>query len=280
VGPLTKTSRTSGAIVGPDDVLFFLHIPKTGGTTLNKLITERFSDDEVLPVPDQRDRRRMLRELPRERLAKVRFVGGHFWFGPNDRGVHDYLAPDPVRITMLRDPVARTISTYRHIIGRPGHRLHRAVPRRSLLSFLKHPLGMRNVRNFQARVLVGHAPDNPQLASGDPARDRGRMSDEELLRRARERLEEFAFVGIFERYEDSVSLLSTLLGWEEVPTIPQLNKAPSKAGEIELSPEERDEILMLTEVDRAIYADACRMLDRQLAESATRSGSNGDGAHG
>lgn len=277
---MTEPSRTSGAIVGPDDVLFFLHIPKTGGTSLTKLLARHYPPDEVLPVPDRSDRRKMLRELPPERLAEIRLVAGHFWFGPNDRGVHDFLCANPVTITMLRDPIARTVSTYRHIVGRPGHPLHGEVPGDSLLGFLRHPLAQRHVRNVQARWLVGHAPDNPRVGTGDPARDRGRMSDEELLRRARQRLEELAFAGIMERYEESVSLLRWMLGWESVSSIPRLNSAPSNTEAIELSAEERAEIVRLTEVDRTIHGHARRLLDRRLTEWAIAAETNGGGARG
>jgi sulfotransferase famil protein len=269
VGTVTEPSRTSGAIVGPDDVLFFLHIPKTGGTSLTKLLARHYPPDEVLPVPDRSDRRRMLRELPPERLAKIRLVAGHFWFGPNDRGVHDLLCADPVTITMLRDPIARTISTYRHVVGRPGHPLHGEVPGDSLLSFLRDPRAQGHLRNIQARWLVGQ-----------PAHDRSDMPDDELLGRARQRLEELAFTGIFERFEESVSLLSWLMGWKSAQGIPRLNRAPSNTGQVELSAEERAEIVRLTEVDRTIHGDARRLLDRRLTEWAIAAGSNGGAARG
>jgi hypothetical protein len=249
-----------------DDVLVFVHIPKTGGVTLTRVLGDRFSEEQILPVPEPSDPATALRELDPEALAKIRFAAGHFWLGPGDQAVNDLLDPNPVVVTMLRDPVDRTISAYRHIAGRPGHRAHALLAEEggTLLDFLHSPRTQRRVRNVQARQVVGTEAGNPRGGSGDPSKDAGRMSDDELLSRAKERLDGFASVGLLERFEESVALLVETFGWEPIEVSRRFNEGPSRFPRPDISDQERREILRLTEVDQALYGHAERLLEARL----------------
>jgi hypothetical protein len=247
-----------------DDVLFFLHVPKTGGTTLTGLLEEHFSEEQILRVP-RTAWTEGFRDLPAQELAKIRLVAGHFWVGPGDNGVHDLLTADPVVITMLRSPIDRTLSGYRHIARSPRHPFHVQLREvgGSLVEFLRDLATTGYSRNVQARQVVGTTPGNPLEGTGDPARDEGRMSDDELLSRARERLDQFAFVGLQERFDDSLTLLSQTLGWEPL----RANDRPHEAaGHFNISPEAEAEILRLTEVDRALYEHARRLFESRIAD--------------
>jgi hypothetical protein len=267
LGPVTRGTEVR---LGEDDVLLFIHIPKTGGVTLTRLLRDRFSEEQILPVPERGDHAQVLRDLDPEALAKIRLAAGHFWFGPGDQGVHDFLCADPVTITMLRDPVDRTISGYRHIAGRSGHPAHRIVAEGTLLDYLHDPRTQGRVRNVQARQVVGAVPGNPRTGTGDPSKDPGRMSDDELLDRAKARLDGFAFVGVLERFEESVALLADTLGWEPIEETHRQNEGPSQFPRPQISPDERQEIMRLTEADRELHGYAERLLERRLADRRER----------
>jgi hypothetical protein len=255
-----------------DHVLLFVHIPKTGGVTLTRLLRRRFPDEQVLPITDRRDHAKMLRELDPEALAKIRLVAGHFWFGPGDRGVHDLLDPNPVKITLLRDPVDRAISSYRHIAGRPGHPAHQMVAEGggTLLDFVRSPMTQGHVRNVQARQVVGTPPEELRRRVAEPRKALSLMPDDELLSLAKRRLDEFAFVGLQERFDESLALLAGTFGWEPFDTSRRWNEAPSQSPRPEVSEEARQEILRLTEVDRALYDHAELLFDRRLEPASGR----------
>lgn len=92
-------------ILRPEDQLYFLHIPKTAGTTLISLLDLHFAPDEICPI--QLDTK--IHELIPEKIAHYRLIRGHL-----DYDFYKLLAKKPIYITMLRDPLERVISLYEY----------------------------------------------------------------------------------------------------------------------------------------------------------------------
>ena len=94
---------------GTNEAVIFLHLPKTAGTTVNRLIeweyrlSEMYSIDPVLFEWSAAH----LRKLTRDRLKKIRMFKGHMLFG-----LHEVLPQPATYITVLRDPVDRVISAF------------------------------------------------------------------------------------------------------------------------------------------------------------------------
>ena len=86
-----------------NDILYFLHIPKTAGTTLITILDQYFPDETVLKDHDWQS---LLPTKPLE-FTKYRFVRGHFGFT-----IIKYLK-NPICITMLRNPYDTVISSYK-----------------------------------------------------------------------------------------------------------------------------------------------------------------------
>jgi len=101
------------------------------------------------------------------------------------------------------------------------------------------------------------------------------MPDPELLEFAKRRVEEFRFVGLVERFEESVAQLMQSLGWDPPDSIPRLNQAPRRAQDYEISDEAHDEMLRLTEVDRALYEHLAESAESRLAAPARSAESRG-----
>lgn len=95
-------------------ITFYMHIPKTGGTTLHDWLKQLYGPDGLLVWNPQRmwgliRLRQELAELLAERPA-VRAVAGHYPYG-----VHEVLGDREYRyVTFLRDPVDRWISERVH----------------------------------------------------------------------------------------------------------------------------------------------------------------------
>ena len=84
-----------------DRRLVFLHVPKTAGTTVTKVLASQFSKDDIAPVANAQE----LAQLDDEQLLQYRFFAGHF-----DPGRFRALPGESQFITVLRDPWQRVLS--------------------------------------------------------------------------------------------------------------------------------------------------------------------------
>lgn len=147
-----------------DACLIFLHLPKTGGSTLTTLL--RWQNRS--PQPDEIARfitvERTFEEidrLPLEQRATLRLLVGHFAYG-----VHEYVPKPCSYITIVREPVHRVISLYRYVLSAPSHHLHQTLisSSMSLEDYVGSGIHRFQTENALTRQLVGRdEEDNPTL---------------------------------------------------------------------------------------------------------------------
>ena len=116
------------------ETLIFLHIPKTAGSSLNPHIARNFRKPHrlALPVDNLRTLINELKEDKDNTAEQFRYIHGHCPYG-----LHKILKNQIKYITLLRDPVDRTISSFHHILRHPQHPLHDAVKEMNLVEFAK-----------------------------------------------------------------------------------------------------------------------------------------------
>lgn len=189
------------------DPLYFLHIPKCGGTTVDAKLHGRFGErmcpalvwDNFFLHPEFRE---------------PRYDGycGHFG---ND--LQPFLGRRLTTFALLRDPVARTVSHYHEIRRSRGHPLHAVVARLDLWHFLTSPLTVPIVWNLQARYLAGPSVDIDRMAGLFPPSSfyglalgwemNGCATNPELLwHAARNALQNLDFVGVLDDPEAMAEL--------------------------------------------------------------------------
>src|SRR5260370_13102886 len=105
------------------DQVYFLHIPKTAGTSFTGLLQSNFEPDRVFPYHLVH----FLIDASPERLATYQLFTGHFFYS-----LHLLLPRMPIYLTFLRDPVERTISHYAQIKRSPEHYMYWKVQSQSL----------------------------------------------------------------------------------------------------------------------------------------------------
>ena len=187
-----------------DRKFFFVHVMKTAGTTFWFQARRTFKVDELYPTGKQGDDLMVartslecLRTLPPERKDRVRLFSGHF-----PAMAVDVLGLDVVTMTILREPVARTISMLRHVLrGYPDHG--------SLEAVYENPVIYETlVHNHQAKLFALTVEDQPadylHIIDVTPAR----------LDDAKERLHGFDSFGLTEAYDEYITDVSRQFGWE------------------------------------------------------------------
>ena len=113
--------------------IFFCHIPKTAGTWLRTALQRGVRDHEIVPDPCMMARGgnrypdyRLVATTLRSQGKAVRLVCGHYPLSARE------LLDDPVTVTVLREPVARTISHLKHLVvvnGVPIATIHETLDR-------------------------------------------------------------------------------------------------------------------------------------------------------
>lgn len=179
--------------------LIYLHLPKCGGTTLNRLIEWEYPPLQVFSVDPSFFRwswYRLLRWSPR-RLAGLRVIKGHMPFG-----IHTRLPQPATYITILREPVERVISEYYFALH---YRLHPQHQRMQSLS-LEDYASTTPHHNLQCKLLAGLAAPRDFLA--------GDCTDEHLAAAKSNLATHFTLAGLTERFDETLALLKVLLGWK------------------------------------------------------------------
>ena len=248
-----------------NDVLYYLHIHKTAGTSFADILRANFKPDETSFSVFIQD----FLKLPPERIANLKAFSGHYFYNIQ------FLIPHPlVYITMLRDPIERTISMYAQIQRMPTHYAYEIVKSQSLLEFATDPRTQPLYVNSQMRYIAAD-PNTTEIAKNLTAEQLKTMelwqqmerfapngySDPALLERAQERLRKFAFVGLAEQYDESVEVLCYTFGWSIPAALTIFNVSGNRPERAAIPQEVIDVIRENTQLDAALYETAKQLFN-------------------
>lgn len=170
----------------------FIHVPKTGGSTFLSVLRRNFPASDMLLPDAQKDKNLAELDGALSSLRPAGSIHGHFPLTYRDR-----LPANARYATLLRDPVRRQYSHYLWVYGR------------KLAAGKSWPLPKaladgRLIDNLQTRMLCGL--DDPFT----------RPADDALLDAARAEVESLAFVGVVERFPESMLLAQERLGLRHI----------------------------------------------------------------
>jgi len=239
--------------------LVFLHLPKTGGTTLHHHFATHFAPEEVCP-----ERFSALDRFTTEELAQWRYFSGHYNFDQLR------LIPGPLFIvTVLREPVERVLSTYyfwkRHrpevIAARnlEGPAIARAG---TLLDFLRsrHHEVTDATDNTMTRYLAGQmnvwADGTWRYNSGSAGVN---VTELEVMHRATGNLLAVDVFGVSNQLAQVYARVALAFGMPRVAKMARLNTRQEETAalepvvEEEITPEIRAELDRCTQLDRMLF---------------------------
>lgn len=230
------------------EALIFLHVPKSAGTTLNRLIEWEyplFQMYSVDPVLFRWSRARLWR-LPKRRLARFSVFKGHMPFG-----LHKVLPQPATYITVLREPVERVISAYYFM---SNYKLHPNYWKFRREGWTLEDFVRRSPReNVQTKMIAGADYDEPCTA--------------EIMATAMDNLRYFSVVGLTERFEESLALMKLRFGWK-LESYSSFNVTRTRPKKRDLSQATLDLIAERNRFDIELYKSAAIRFQEAVKESA------------
>lgn len=227
--------------------LFFLHIPKTAGTTLNAILNDNFDASRIFDCYTD-DQRSLLRETTYEQLAKYNLVRGHV-FITNFADILD--GPIPFNVfTFLRDPVKRVVSEYYFLKSWPKSHVYHFLNEHnvSLAEYVTSDRPELRMRGHNGMVNslsgVGYTIEEGLEKAWHHIRDR------------------FLFFGILERFDESVLLLNKYAGLERC--FYESQNVRNHHAQYPVTPEEVALIQEHNQADIVLYERACVEFDRRI----------------
>jgi hypothetical protein len=231
-----------------DPRFFFIHIMKTAGTTFSWQVLANFDEEEVYPSKLDADmelskfRIDLLTALPPERRRRIRVYLGHFPFV-----AHRLLAMELVTLTILRDPIERTISFLKQ---------HRHYSGLALEEIYETPeLFLPLIHNHQAKIFAMTRETLSPFGIYESLE-----IDERQLNIAKENLEQVDIVGFQERFPEFLQAIAERYGWRRA-AIPDLNVSVEPEGS-GISRSFRQRIAEDNAADLDFYEHARRMWRR------------------
>jgi hypothetical protein len=248
--PVPPTETADATTEAADDPrLIFLHIPKTAGSTMRRILERQYDPHRIFTLEGWRVHEKDFPGLPEAARARVRVLEGHQFFG-----LHAHL-PGPARyLTLLRDPVERLVSQYYHILRSPEHYLRSQVVGGGMsLAEFAHAKLAPELDNGQLRYVagLGHLPC-------------GAIGAKHLEQARRILSEHYAVVGLVERFDESVLLMRRELGWRP-PIYQRTNIGRNRPPQTPLSENDRAALREANVWEWELYRHAGELLDAAVA---------------
>ena len=228
--------------------VIFLHIPRTGGTTLTRIARRHFRPDEIYVIDSTEPARSAaaLSLLPPFVHDRLSLIAGHASFG-----VHRQVGGGQY-FTLIREPVERVFSHYRYAQQRFEHPMHDLALEMSLGEMVERDL-WRDLSNGQCRALADDwnfpIQEQPQ----------------EVLDRARDNLaDRFVLWGLTERFAETLLMARVALGWRDLSFAPE-NATQRRSGSRRDSTD-FDAVVHSNALDIALYEELETRFQRNLDE--------------
>ena len=243
--------------IDPHTFIIFLHIQKTGGITLQRMLRRKLGKPigkRAASLFSQKPKFATVEQELQAKNLEDRYVVGHFCYG-----IHQFLPQPYTYMSFLREPVARICSLYHYSKNNSTAYYHQQAKNQSLEEFSLQTQLME-LDNGQVRFLAGDAKDF--FINRTPI---GQCSDA-LLETAKQNIDaHFSFIGITEQFNQSVLLLQKLMGWDNCFYLRRNTNAASQKPKQIVSESLKQRVAERNWLDMQLYAYVKNRLAQQLA---------------
>ena len=258
-----------------NNILYFLHIPKTAGVTLYHILENNFDYESIYR---EHIWAKLFVKFPN--LSDFKLIMGHFGYG-----IHRILSQEPLFVTMLRNPVERVISNFEHELRSYTHPFSKTPDKKSILQiYLDNPFHKQKYTNiqtyylgldFDSTLLVKSFANTPfsellRATTSVPIYLSPQIPGDKLLDAAKKHLSEFAFFGLAEKFEESLFLLCYTFGWKPIRRYSIINKAKERMNSSTLTKDIIDKIMECNKLDMELYEYAQKLFEQRYDEMVVK----------
>lgn len=259
--------------------IYYYHLKKCGGSTLNQWLDTLESDERRFDPPwmgswmsGYADNEAALEAAAQEKRVATSLF---YWSDIvcTHAALRPYVPKGTFSFTMLREPVARLVSQVKDwrrlrshdVVGSPDHIQRcvadcRRLPLKEVLLHHGYGTGRLFLNNYMTRALAAGRIGRLALDIADPAR---------LLDVALQSLEsDYDFIGLTEQHQDSRNALCALLGLPAARVIPRVNQSENIEGDAKEVEEALPVLHALTAIDAVVYERARHLFENRYASLA------------
>lgn len=253
-----RWDRTAGSSSDAEPTIIFLHVGKTAGLSMRRVLRRQFPAGRIMELRDPGPEPvRMRREgtasrfaaLPVERRSRPRLIMGHTTYG-----IHEHVPRPSTYITLLRRPTSLIISLFHYILRNERHALHDQVVKAgmTLEDFVGSGISLET-ENSAVRAIAG---DTSTPFGGCTL---------EMLETAKANIErDFSVVGLTERFDESLLLLGRAFGWRNLHYV-RVNVAAQGAGRAPVPPSTIELIEDQNRLDAELYRWSTERFEEAIA---------------
>lgn len=233
--------------------LFFLHFPRTGGTTIDDVFFNNYPPEQILKIYSQEEFQKYA-FIDLDALADIRYITGHLLLTSTSPA--QFYGKNVRAFTFLREPVKRLHSEYLFLKSWKNQHLYEYLNANEI-SFSQYVASQEKLlryrgKNFMTRCISGDSLEYSNIS--------------ESLEKAKYNLKHsFMFFGIQERFMESMLLLSKQVQLKNI-LHQKMNALGHSAQARQLTPEEKAIAREYNQADIELYDYALNLLEERIRE--------------
>lgn len=236
-----------------NEPIFFLHFPRTAGTTIDEIFFNNYPADRILKIYSQEEFKKY-NYIDEKDFLKIQYITGHLLL--TNVNPTQFYGKNVKAFTFLRDPVKRLYSEYIFLKSWKNQHLYNYLNSNNI-SFSQYITGTEKIlryrgKNFMTRCISGDSLENTDINAS--------------LEKAKYNLKNtFMFFGIQERFMESILLLSKKVNLKNI-LHQKRNALKYTAIKYRMSDEEKNIAREYNKADIELYNYALDIFDRRIEE--------------